>query len=308
VSQRIKSDSPPLPQRRLRQLLYRPRVWAGLIFLLALGVGAHLLWQRGAPAIARHPQYLITAERIHITPTPPWIRSDLKTQVINDAGLTSLSVLDDWDTLSQRVKDAFEFHPWVASVDRITKRLPASLEIELKYRRPVAAVESRDSDGLAFLPVDAEAVRLPENDLTDVELRYLPRISGVTGRPLVGDPWNDPRVVGGAQLAAALADVWKQLRLVEIIAGLRSSAGEEAPMCSFNIITSGGTRVVWGVAPGQETTSGESAFNLKRDRLMNYAAQHGGLELINGPEEIDVRSDLIIKPRTARNKSKTKVK
>lgn len=307
MSQRIKPDSPPLPQRR-RRFLLRPRVWAGLFFLVGLGFAAHYLWQRGAPTIARHPQYQITAENIHITPPPPWIRSDLKSQVLRDAGLTTLSVLDDWDTLSRRVKDAFEFHPWVASVERITKGLPASLEIELKYRRPVAAVESGDVSGISFLPVDENAVRLPEGDLTDAELRYLPRISGVTGRPLVGDTWNDARVAGGARLAAALGDVWQKLRLIEIIAVLHSAAGNDSQTYSYDIITKGGTRVVWGTAPGQEQTAGESAFDQKRKLLMDYAAQHGQLESITGPKEIDVRSDLIIKPREARKTKSTKTK
>jgi hypothetical protein len=307
VSQRIKPDSRPLPQPR-RRLLFRPRVWAGLFFLVGLGFGAHYLWQRGAPTIARHPQYQLTAESIRITPPPPWIRSDLKSQVLRDSGLTTLSVLDDWDTLSRRVKDAFEFHPWVASVERITKGLPASLEIELKYRRPVAAVESGDSSGISFLPVDEHAVRLPEGDLTDTELRYLPRISGVTGRPLVGDTWNDARVVGGAKLAAALGDVWQKLRLVEIIAALHSAASNDSQTYTYDIITTGGTRVVWGAAPGQESTSGESAFDQKRKRLMDYAGQHGQLESINGPEEIDVRSDIVIKPRQARKTKATKTK
>jgi cell division septal protein FtsQ len=173
VSKRIHPNTPPLAQP-VRRLLLRPRVWAGLLFLLGLGFGAHSLWQRGAPTVARHRQYQITAEGIHITPPPPWIRTDLKSQVLRDAGLTTLSVLDDWDTLSRRIKDAFEFHPWVASVERISKRLPAALEIELKYRRPVAAVESGDSSGVSFLPVDEHAVRLPEGDLTDAERRYLP--------------------------------------------------------------------------------------------------------------------------------------
>jgi hypothetical protein len=292
----------------MRRILFRPRVWAGLICLLALGIGAHFLWKRGAPTIARHPQYQLTAENIHITPTPAWIRSDLKTQVLRDAGLTTLSVLDDWDTLSRRVKDAFEFHPWVASVERIEKRLPAALEIELTYRRPVAAVESSNASGISFLPVDENAVRLPEGDLTDTELRYLPRISGVTGRPLVGDTWNDPRVAGGAKLAAALGDVWQRLRLVEIIAGLQSAANNDSQTYSFDIITTGGTRVVWGAAPGQETTTGESPFDKKRQRLLDYATKYGQLESISGPELIDVRSDIVIKPRTARNKSKTKTK
>ena len=72
-----------------------------------------------------------------------------------------------------------------------------------------------------FLPIDEHAVRLPEGDLSEAERRYLPRISGITGRPLVGDRWDDPRVVGGAKLAAQLADVWQKLRLVEIIADLQ---------------------------------------------------------------------------------------
>ncbi|MCI0331983.1 MAG: hypothetical protein L0228_02005 [Planctomycetes bacterium] len=307
MSQRIKPDSPPLPVL-LRRLLFRPRVWAGLVFLLGLGVGAHFLWQRGAPTIARHPQYQLAAESIHITPPPAWIRSDLKSQVIRDAGLTALSVLDDWDTLSRRVKDAFEFHPWVSSVERITKRLPAALDIELTYRRPVAAVESRDSSGISFLPVDERAIRLPEGDLTDIELRYLPRISGVTGRPLVGDTWNDLRVVGGAKLAAALGDVWQKLRLVEIIATIQAAGADDSQSCSFDIITTGGMKVVWGTAPGQETSAGESTFDQKRKRLLDYAAQHGQFESIDGPAAIDVRNDLVVTPRTARKKSATKSK
>jgi hypothetical protein len=307
VSKRINPNSPPLPQPR-RRLLLRPRVWAGLLFLLALGVGAHYLWQRGAPTVARHPQYQITAERIHITPPPPWIRSDLKAQVLRDSGLTTLSVLEDYDVLSRRIKDAFEFHPWVASVERITKRLPAALDIELKYRRPVAAVESGDASGVCFLPVDEHAVRLPEADLTDAERRYLPRITGVTGRPLVGDIWNDPRVVGGAKLATALGDVWQKLHLVEIMSALSLGADNDSQMYTYNIITSGSTRIVWGAAPGQEGATGEATFDLKRKRLIDYAAQYGQLESINGPEEIDVRSDIVVKPRTASKKSASKTK
>jgi hypothetical protein len=307
MSQRIKTNSPPLPVP-LKRILLRPRVWAGLIFLLGLGIGAHFMWQRDAATIARHPQYRLTEDSIHITQPPAWIRSDIKAQVIRDSGLTSLSVLDEGETLTRRVKDAFEFHPWVASVERITKRLPASLEIELKYRRPIAAVESRDADGVTYLPIDERAVRLPEGDLTPAECRYLPRISGVTGRPRVGDAWNDPRVVGGAKLAAALTDVWQKLRLVEIIAVLQSGPHDDTQVYAYEIITTGGSRVVWGAAPGQESSAGESAFDQKRQRLLDYAAQHGKLESIDGPAAIDVRGDLVVTPRTAKKKKATATK
>jgi hypothetical protein len=278
-------------------------VWGVLLMLAALAVAAQFAWRRSAAVVARHPQYALTAERIEITPPPAWIRSDIKAQVLRDAGLVgTVSVLDDWDTLARRVKDAFEFHPWVASVERITKRLPAALDIELKYRRPIAAVESRDAHGIALLPIDERGVRLPEADLTDAERRYLPRISGVAGRPLVGDVWTDERVIGGAKLVTELLDVWQQLKLVEIVAALRASSNERAPAYTFEIVTTGGTRIVWGAPPGQETTVGELMSGEKRRRLLEYASQHGRLDSIDGPATIDVRSDLVVTPRTARRK------
>jgi len=304
VSPRIKPETPRLPVVGARLVRIRPRVWAALLMLIALGVGTHFLWQRNSPTVAQHSQYRLSADGIRITPPPPWIRSDIKAQVLRDTGLVgSISVMDDWGALTRRVKDAFEFHPWVASVVRITRRLPSSLEVELAYRRPVAAVESSDRDGVVYLPIDQHAIRLPESDLTEAERLYLPRVSGVTGRPLVGDQWTDSRVVGGAKLAVALADVWQQLHLVEILSSARTPSRDEAQGYTFELVTSGGTRIVWGAAPGQESLTGESPFELKRQRILDYAAQHGQLESIDGPKSLDVRSDLVVTPRTARRKS-----
>jgi hypothetical protein len=300
---RIKPETVSLPVTKVRRFRIRPRVWACLAILVGLGFAAHFLWQRTASTVARDPQYVLAADRIQITQQPPWIRSDIKSQVLRDSGLVgTVSVLDDWETLTKRVKDAFELHPWVASVERITRRLPSSLDIELKYRRPIAAVESSDPSGVMFLPIDDHAVRLPEGDLTETERRYLPRVSGITGRPRVGDVWDDPRVIGGAKLAAQLADVWQQLRLVEILANAQNSTRDDRPLYTFEIVTTGGTHIIWGATPGQESMSGDSPFAQKRQRLLDYAAQHGKLESIDGPEVLDVRSDVVVTPRTARNK------
>jgi hypothetical protein len=296
----VQPSEPERPPRRWR-LLLRPRVWASLIGLFGLGLIAHTMWNHVAPRVTQHPQYHLTPDRIHVTPPPPWIRSDIKAEVLRDAGLEgTISVLDDWPAFSRRIEDAFEFHPWVASVDRINRRLPSALEIELSYRRPIAVVESSDGGSIALLPIDAHANRLPENDLSDVERRYLPRISGITGRPLVGDVWADRRVVDGAKLATGLADVWHQLRLVEIIANPRTPTSSTPDDYAFEIVTSGGTRILWGAPPGAEPSAGESPFDTKRARLLEYAATHGRLETIDGPETLDVRNELIATPRTAR--------
>jgi hypothetical protein len=303
---RIKPETAAAPpvEKSTRRFRIRPRVWACLAMLVGLGFAAHFMWLRTAPTVARDPQYVLAADRIQITPQPPWIRSDVKSQVLRDSGLAgNVSVLDDWDTLAKRIKDAFELHPWVASVERITRKLPSSLDIELKYRRPIAAVESSDLSGVKLLPIDDHAVRLPEGDLTETERLYLPRVSGITGRPRVGDVWDDPRVVGGARLAAQLADVWQQLRLVEIVASAQNTSHEEKPLYSFEIRTIGGTRIIWGATPGQESSLGDSPFAQKRQRLLDYATQHGKLESIDGPEVLDVRSDVVVTPRTARHKA-----
>ncbi len=170
----------------------------------------------------------------------------------------------------------------------------------MAYRRPVAAVESIGQGGVALSPIDASAVRLPEADLTEDELRSLPRISIATGRPLVGHAWDDPRVAGGVQLAAALTDVWQQLRLVTIVPSANLLVQGDLRFYSYDIVTSGGTHVVWGVAPGQEQLAGESPLVEKRRRLIGFAAGSGRLDAIDGPAAVDVRKELIVTPRTAK--------
>jgi hypothetical protein len=273
-----------------------------MLVLVALGVGAHLAWQHYGPMIAREQHYLLTADNIHISQLPPWIRTDIKTDALRNAGLIgTLSVLDDHLAVSNRLKQAFEFHPWVAGVRHITWQ-PTFVDIELAYRKPIAAVESSDSNGVMFLPIDENAIRLPEGDLSEAERRYLPRISGITGRPLVGDRWNDQRVLGGAKLASQLADIWQQLRLVEIIADVQVSPRDATPIYRYQIVTTGGTHIVWGMTPGDEAIAGESPFPQKRQRLLDYATQHGKLESIEGPAVLDVRSNLVVTPRTAKHK------
>ena len=180
------TPSTPSPSGGLR-ILWRPKLWAALALVAGVSYGAHLAWQRFEPTIAQHPQYQITVEQIRITPPPPWVRSDVRAEVYRDAGLAgSLSVLNDRELLYRRVREAFGFHPWVAAVRGIKSDLPASLDVELEYRRPVAAVETSDSSEVAILPIDATGVRLPEADFSDFERRYLPRITSIAGRPQWG--------------------------------------------------------------------------------------------------------------------------
>ncbi len=298
------APKPSPPAAPVSRILWRPKVWGSLAIVLAVGYGGHLAWKHFLPTVARHPQFQITAENIHITPPPTWIHADVKAEVLRDAALIgTLSVIDDHQRLQQRIRDAFAFHPWVAAVGQIKIDLPASLDVELRYRQPVAAVESVDGPTVSYLPIDAAGVRLPDADFSDFERRSLPRISGVAGRPSIGEVWADERVTSAATLAARLADVWNQLRLVEIIPSMHAQVRGEESFYAFEIVTSGGTRIVWGAAPGREQDAAESPFDAKRKRLLDYAAGPGQLDSIDGPASVDVRSDLVVMPRTARRRA-----
>ena len=299
-SSRSTSKSAPRAAPASR-ILWRPKVWGSLGLVLAVGYGGHLAWRHYLPTIARHPQFQIAAENVRITSPPPWIRADVKTEVLRDSGLMGkLSVIDDHPRLQQRVRDAFSYHPWVAAVGQIRIDLPASLDVELQYRQPVAAVEAVDRKTISYLPVDATGIRLPDSDFSDYERRSLPRISGVSGLPSVGERWADERVSSAAKLAAKLADIWRQLRLVEIIPSMQAQVRGDVSFYAFEIMTSGGTRIVWGAAPGREQDAAESPFDAKRKRLLEYAAGPGQLDSIDGPASVDVRSELVVLPRTAR--------
>jgi hypothetical protein len=292
---------PALSSKPIARILWRPKLWSSLALVIAVGMAGNLAWKHYLPKIARHPQFQITAENIHITTPPPWIRADVKAEVLRNSGLIGkLSVIDDHAQLQKRVRDAFAFHPWVAAVGAIQIDLPASLAVELQFRQPVAAVETVDQATVSYLPVDASGVRLPETDFSDFERRSLPRITGVAGLPSIGDRWADERVTNAAALASRLSDVWSQLRLVEIIPSMHAQVRGDTTYFAFEIMTSGGTRIVWGAAPGREQDAAESPFNDKRKRLLDYALNHGHFDSIDGPKSIDVRSDLVVLPREAR--------
>ena len=150
-----------------------------------------------------------------MTPLPPWIHTDLKAEVLRDASLDGpLSLLDK--ELTVRVAHAFALHPWVAKVQRVSKRSPAGVQVDLDYRRPVAMVEV---PGPALLPVDGEGVLLPTADFSPQDARQYPRIAEIKTSPLgpVGTRWGDTHVTGGARIAAALLDDWQALKLHQVV-------------------------------------------------------------------------------------------
>jgi hypothetical protein len=253
----------------------RGRWWMLLPVIFALAGGAgYLGWQEVGSHVLAGAQYQIEPDQIRVAPEPPpWIHSDIRADVIRDAQLNGPLALTDRD-LTVRMAAAFAAHPWVARVERVSKHYPSGLDVTLSYRKPAALVEVED--GAGGLPVDGEGVLLPTKDFSADDARRYPRIGEIHTRPAgpLGTAWGDPCVAGAAQIAAILTDHWNALGLMRIVPAERRP-GRTGVEYTFALLTSSGTKVHWGLAPGT-SARGELAASEKIAQLRRYAATNNG--------------------------------
>jgi hypothetical protein len=261
--------------------------------LAVIGGGSYGLWKFVEPYVKVKEQYRFAARDINVTPSPPWIHSDVKAESLKQAGIDEqLSVLESG--LAERVATAFKLHPWVKKVVRVVKRPPAGVEVEIEYRQPVCMVEVPGG----LFPVDEQGVLLPTADFTTDEAVHYPRLSNiqtVTEGP-TGTVWQDARVIGAAKISGLLLADWEPLKLYRI---MPVAASASAPV-EYELYTHGQTRVLWGHAE-PNSAAGEPTSEDKLAQLKKYATHRDGLDRAAGPQDIDVRrpGDLVATPRTA---------
>jgi hypothetical protein len=278
------------------RFLWRPQnrslLLTAIIVLVAIA-GFVYGWQRwGRPSVAS-PEYLVTAERISVTPQPAWIHTNVKAEVIRSLTGAKLELLDP--QLVEKIADAFALHPWVAKVVRVEKRFPAQVEVALEYRRPVLVVklDAPGDDGLLFL--DRQSVLLPSSDFAPSQAKDYLRIvaGGETPTSVYGTPWGSERIAGAALLAAAIENRWQPLGLYSIV-GARTSGSE----FSYELHTQDDkVRVIWGASPGHEST-GEPAAAQKIAALEQYVREKGALDKLSAPAVVDLRM-LATEPKKA---------
>jgi hypothetical protein len=265
---------------RRRAALAAAIVLGGLLFF------GQRLWNRVEDDVLVRPEYALAPHQIQITPPPPWIRTDIKTEALRAVSLQApLSIVDE--RLAERMAKMFTLHPWVAHVERVTKHYPSHVTVDLVYRRPAAMVEVPGG----LFPVDDQAVLLPSDDFSTADARRYPRIAGIGSRPLgpVGTPWGDPTVQDCVKIALALADVWHDLRLHSIRRATTAGSEAPAPPSNFELTTENGTVIPWGRAPGSESPP-EMPVSEKLARLKKHAADYGGLDVSGPPAGLDLRA------------------
>ena len=301
--------TPPLLRKLTRGGLFgawsRRLIVAAIILGLVL-VGWSYAWRTwGEPGTTGH-DFLVTPEKISVTPLPAWIHADVKMEVVKSGSLSSLPLRDP--QLVDKVSRAFAAHSWVASVKKVSKHYPARIEVELEYRRPVAMVEVIWQGEPKLYFIDAASVLLPSEDFeNEVEqkaphfLRIFAGDVSPTGRAF-GTPWGSERIAGAALLADAWQDRWQKLGLYKVLLDKDDPNGK--PM--YVLATKSDTRMRWGHAPGSEAKE-EQTSREKIAWLEQYVAKHGPLDKSAADASLDLRyATGKAPPQTARKGSTTK--
>ena len=271
-----------------------------LAMVIAVPAGTIWAWQQWGDRIKNSPEYVLQPENIEITTDKPdWIKSDIRAEVVRDGSLTDLSMLDT--QLTVKVEQAFAMHNWVEDVTRVNKYYPGRVIVEMVYRKPVAMVEVSINGQPGLLPMDINGVLLPPADFTAEQTREYLRISVPDAAPNgpVGSPWGDPRVAGGARIAAVFEGRWKALGLYGVAVSQTDSFSGSAPEPTYYLFTKNAVRVIWGEAPRVDSMVEAKAALAKVARLAKYVESNGPLESMTESTDIDLRGRPDPNPHTA---------
>jgi hypothetical protein len=251
-----------------------------------LGGTAWFLWKQVHPTVAARGDYLLDLNEIELPPKPAWIRADVRAEALRDASLDPpLSLLDP--ALPQRLVKAYGLHPWVSRVDGVKLTYPAHANIKLQYRRPLALVPVNEG----LLPIDAAGTLLPTRDFENhPDLLKYPRLTVNVGSPTApaGTVWDNPIILGGAQIIAALEPLWNQAELIQL-RWVEDLANVGQITRHYVLETKSGGTLIWGQAPGREHV-GELPLAEKVAALKRWSEQPGGLGGVVKLNTIDLRT------------------
>ena len=261
----VAADPPPAPPRSgLGAFMADHRSGlAAIAVAVAAAAAGWFLWRQYGERVRADRGAILTPADVELVGQADWVAPDIKAEALRGASLDGGLPLDDPE-LARRLARAFDIHPWVREVVRVTLRHPAGAVVEIRCREPVAMV--RVPGGL--LAVDAEGIVLPPDGFAEESAALYPKLSGIMSGPrgAAGFPWGDPAVEEGAAVAAVIGPEWRSLGLTEV-----RPVGE-AKSRSWDLVGEGDLVIHFGSAPGREAP-GEPTAAMKVARLRGLAAE-----------------------------------
>ena len=256
----------------------RRTLFLTLLVLAVFGLLFAVGWYAVRYQLPQLPEYQFSAERIKLEPEPPvHIPDDFIEHILKMSGLDGPGVTLDSNT-PNKLHQAFAAYPWVEEVKKVEMRYPQGAKINLVYRVPVAMVEIPSQK---LYPVDKFGVLLPTEYFLDGDsekVNELLRIKGVKTMPFgtVGTLWGDHSVHIAANVADAVRDVSRSLRLAAVVPSTEMTSTGDRILCK--ILTSNGTEIIWGRYDPQSPQ--ESQAERKKNRLIELARMYQTLDRV----------------------------
>ncbi|MCH8968250.1 MAG: hypothetical protein IIA66_03925 [Planctomycetes bacterium] len=178
----------------------------------------------------------------------------------------------DWidSTLCEQVARRLADCPWVETVKRVSKAEPGLIRVQCDYRQPQALVQH----GEYFYMVDEYGVRLPGVYGYQPEWLLVQGVSSAAPDP--GETWPGNDIAAGLRLAGMILDQAYARQVVAV--SVYNYGGREDPYRShIELVTdSGGNRILWGSAPGEELE--ENSADQKLRILAENFRRHGRID------------------------------
>lgn len=280
-------ESSPLA-RAVRTWFFRPTPLIVTSFLISIGVLAPYVPYL-MPNLSELEEYQFDLDQLQVNPPNPWVPGSLLDDVLRESNLPRKVSLIERD-LCRDVALALENHPWVRQVEFVRLTSEPAVQAVIDYRRPVAFIEFESG----FLPVDQAGTLLPVDSFSADDVERLPRILGLDPSPSLDSHDYDPRVLKAAtQIAEILAPgqdmdrYWIPFKLKGIIAPKIAEGDDGTLGLTFEILTEGGSRIIWGNPPGTDQL--EPTPEQKLGRMEQYVTRYGDFDSPHGPYRIDIR-------------------
>ncbi len=288
-STKKKSRSPLADCLALARVLYRPQVLIPLACLCAAIVLAPFV-HRWIPELEGRAEYALTPDCVVLSSTHEWLPDEFRMSLLARAGLGPEASLLQED-IAARIEHACRHEPWVQEVRAVRVQRDRTVFVDVTLRVPVTLLQM--SEG--YYPLDAEGILLPPKDFSDDDVGRLPVATGVSSLPTgpAGERWEDPVVLGACRIAELLVERregvtrLERLGLKEIVLPRRESLNPSVSELNYELVSTGGSRIVWGAPPGSEAL--EASTEQKLARLEFYIEQYGCFEIPKGPSRIDIR-------------------
>jgi len=248
-----------------------------LIVLLAVGVW---ILPRVAPlAKERAREFLVDPIHLQVASAPDWFAATVEPSLRAELATLAPTPLRDDDEVLALAHAIERSSGWVRSVDRLEKRYPNQLEVELSLREPVAMVESGsglvlvDADGVIVAPATDSADFLASHDLP---LVHGPRaLRDATPGARVRDAQLEEGLRVAVELLphrATLAERELHLDVIDVTAQQR---GAGRALTDVELYTRQGLAIEWGRASTNPKLGAlEPAADAKVRGLLRLAARY----------------------------------